>query len=84
MYIKKQGKNNHYTILKLSTQRRDPKVRYIQLNDIIEFTQQKHQFLKDQSTSASINDYRLLIEQYRDLMDNVVIRLKQLRDREKK
>ena len=80
VYVKKMNK---YTLLKLSTHNRDPKVRFIQVNDIISFVNQKYDQLEDQYQDKDPNQYALLIEQYRELLLNSLERLKGLRDREK-
>ena len=79
IYVKPQGR---YTMLKLSSHDRDPKVRYVQLNDTIQKLEHNYHRIRDASYSSDPSQFRLLFSQYEELFENSLERLKRLRDRE--
>jgi hypothetical protein len=79
IYVKSIGRE---TILKLSTHNRDPKVRYPQANDVIEFVKGQQERLIHRIDEANTHQYKLIIEDYRKLVDDITDQLVKLRDNE--
>ena len=81
IYIKKRGRN---TILKLSSHGRDPKQRFVQINEPIQYLQENYERLKKQSKEANKEEYGLILERYHEVVLNTLAQLKRVRDREDK
>ncbi len=62
---------------------RDPKTRYIQINDVIEKAEERSAHLKNMVNKSSSKDYKLWIDQYQDFVRNIISQMKRLRDRDK-
>ena len=81
IYIKKPNEQN--TLLKLSSHERDPKTRFIQINDVIQHMEEQSEHLEAQVKKASKDDYKMWIQQYQNLISESINEMKRLRDRDK-
>lgn len=85
VYIKKNGR---FTLLKLSSQKRDPKRHFTQIGDIIQDIENQHKIIldeiqkkKDQNQGSKTNEYGLILENYKQLFNSTKEKLIKLRDR---
>jgi hypothetical protein len=85
VYIKKNGR---FTLLKLSSQKRDPKRHFTQIGDIIQDIENQHKLIldeiqkkKEQNQGPKTNEYGLILENYKQLFNSTREKLLKLKDR---
>ena len=81
IYVKKPNEKN--TLLKLSSHNRDPKTRYVQIDDVMRHMEERSEHLKNMVKKADPSEYKIWIQQYQNLIQNSLIEMKRLRDRDK-
>jgi len=83
--LKPKKVNDHkpiytYTLLKLGVHAREPKVRYVQAPDVIDFIEQKKQELIQKKNTYHANQHRLLIEEYSTFVEEILLKVIEMRD----
>lgn len=79
IYIKQIGRN---TLLKLSTHARDPKVRYVQIVDLLKFVEDQQERIKRRD-QKEIGKSKELFDEYRQFVDSMRLKLIELRENKK-
>jgi len=79
IYVKKIGRN---TLLKLSTHDREPKVRYIQLGDLLKFVEDQQERIKNRDIK-DLGKAKPLYDEYRQFVESMHTKLIELRENKK-
>jgi hypothetical protein len=81
VYVKRMGRELK---LKLSTHKRDPKVRYVQIGDIIENIEKSHNTLQMKLKTAKTEEYGIYLDEYRKLVNDILQSVINLRENKQK